>query len=118
MMIDPVHMQQYLGCDADFQRQYLGLLRDSVQSCLTELAAPTSKTYAVLHAAKAGISVVACAELREQLHSVCDQTMHWHDASQSTNLCLQLQLVKAQLSKLLQDIDARLHGTVSARAPE
>jgi hypothetical protein len=75
MLLDRGKLANYIGSDLAFEREYLGILRQTVQSCCAALSMPTIDIYKLLHGAKPGIVIATCAELSDLLMQCCDQTL-------------------------------------------
>lgn len=117
MMLDRQQLARYIGDDRAFEAQFLALLLDSVRGCIVALAAPSSQIYSVLHAAKAGITVAACAELMALHQSACDLTINPNDAGVWSGDCLELLArLRECLIQLAAEIELAIEQSPSSSA--
>jgi hypothetical protein len=110
MMLDRERLSGYVGCDSALELEFLKLLQATVESCLASLSNPTSQIYRTLHAAKAGLSVATCEQLRSCMNTACELT--WN--SQHTSLTSEAKLQLAQLRPLLAQLQSEIAYILSA----
>jgi hypothetical protein len=110
MMLDRERLSGYVGCDSALELEFLKLLQATVESCLASLSNPTSQIYRTLHAAKAGLSVATCEQLRHCMSTACELTGNSHH----TSLTLEAKLQIAQLRPLLAQLQSEIACILSA----
>jgi 2,3-bisphosphoglycerate-dependent phosphoglycerate mutase len=110
MLLDRERLAQYVGRDPAFEREFLALLGQTTEACLQALAEPTVDIYAMLHAAKAGISVAAHEELRSALQLACDHTV----TIQASGLTEEVRQVLRMIEPLMAQLSREIMAVISS----
>jgi hypothetical protein len=108
MVLNRGLLANYVGHDAEFEAQYLVLLKETVDQCLNELKQPSSQLYAVLHAAKSGIMVAVTAEVAALFTQACDLTVVAKNQALPDDVLKVLAMLCSQLELLAKEISAAL----------
>ncbi len=116
MMLDRERLAGYVGHDAAFELEFLRLLHGTVVSCMEALSQPTIQIYSTLHAAKAGLSVATCEELRRCIDTACDLTSNLPYSGLTTEARLALHQIERPLVQLEAEIASILFASNAKKA--